>query len=44
MKVKKMKGKPGEYERARCKPAGDTDFSKDPMEEFELALKKRYGR
>jgi hypothetical protein len=44
MKVKKMKGKPGEYERAMCKAAGDVDFSKDPMEEFELALKKRYGR
>jgi hypothetical protein len=44
MKVKKMKGKPGEYERAMCKAAGDVDFSKNPMEEFEQMLKKRYGR
>jgi hypothetical protein len=28
----------------RKKPVGDIDFSKNPLDEFEQQLKKKYGR
>lgn len=41
MKLKKQKEG---YERKYGKTAGDIDFSKNPLDDFERQLKKRYMR